>query len=148
MYARDVILFDGLELNGLHMHVYKCDRTHVRAIARTYVRLHTRTRTHSIANSTRKRTQTQINACKRLLRLTRGRFLRANAIGFCALDLKLSGCTIYISCMPCWLTLSLFLSSFLSPSLVSHLRCQKRLCPIRRFLHALSKRNWAKGQSK
>ena len=26
--------------------------------------------------------------------MTRGRFLRANAIAFCALDLKLSGCTI------------------------------------------------------
>ena len=32
---------------------------------------------------------------KRTLRLMRGRFLRANAIAFCALDLKLSGCTIY-----------------------------------------------------
>ena len=40
-----VILFDGLSLNGLHMHVS--------AIARM--------RTHSIANSTRKRTQTHAN---------------------------------------------------------------------------------------
>ena len=67
---------------------------HVSAIARTYVRLYAHTRTHSIANSTRKRTQ--INARKRSLRLTRGRFLRANTIAFCALDLKLSGCTISI----------------------------------------------------
>ena len=76
---------------------------HVSAIARTYVRLHARTRTHSIANSTRKRTL--INARKRSLRLMRGRFLRANAIAFCALDLKLSGCTIYVlvvqSILPC-----------------------------------------------
>ena len=34
---------------------------HVRAIARTYVRLHARTHTHSIANSTRKRTQAHAN---------------------------------------------------------------------------------------
>ena len=45
---------------------------HVSAITRTYVRLHARTRTHSITNSTRKRTQTiaaidawAISACKR-----------------------------------------------------------------------------------
>ena len=44
--------------------------------------------THSIANSTRKRKRTQITACKRSLRLTRGRFLRANAIAFCALDCR------------------------------------------------------------
>ena len=46
----------------------------------------------------RKLTQTHANANarKRSLRLTRGRFLRANAIAFCALDLKLSGCTIYV----------------------------------------------------
>ena len=68
---------------------------HISAIACTYMRLHAHTCTHSIANSIRKRTQ--INARKRSLRLTRGRFLRANAIAFCALDLKLSGCTIYTS---------------------------------------------------
>ena len=68
---------------------------HVSAIARTYVRLHARTRMHSIANANaRKRKRTQINARKRSLRLTRGRFLCANVIAFCALDLKLSGCTI------------------------------------------------------
>ena len=49
-------------LHIVHRHVY----TRVRAIARTYVRLHARTRTRSIANSTRKRTQTQINARKRI----------------------------------------------------------------------------------
>ena len=37
---------------------------HVSVIARTYVRLHARTCTHSIANSTRKRTQTQTHANK------------------------------------------------------------------------------------
>ena len=39
-------------------------------------------------------THANANARKRSLRLTRGQFLRANAIAFCALDLKLSGCTI------------------------------------------------------
>ena len=39
------------------------------------------------------RTRTQINA-RSSLRSTRGRFLHANAIAICALDLKLSGCTI------------------------------------------------------
>ena len=57
---------------------------HVSAIARPYV--------HTID---RKRKRTQINARKRSLRLTRGRFLCANAIAFCALDLKLSGCIQY-----------------------------------------------------
>ena len=49
---------------------------------------------------------TYVNACTRTLahvvdrkplRLMRGRFLRANAFAFCALDLKLSGCTICAS---------------------------------------------------
>ena len=72
---------------------------YVSAIARTYVRLHARMRTHSIATvlanaRKRKRKRTQINARKRSLRFLRGQFLRANAIAFCALDLNLSRCTI------------------------------------------------------
>ena len=69
---------------------------HVGAIARTFVGLHARTRARTrsqtvLANA---RKCTQINARKRSLRFLRGRFLRANAIALCALDLKLSGCTI------------------------------------------------------
>ena len=70
---------------------------HISAIARTYVRLHVRahTRSQTVLANARKCKRMQINARKRSLRLMCGRFLRANAIAFCALDLKLSGCTIY-----------------------------------------------------
>ena len=61
---------------------------HVSAIART--------QSQTVLANERKRKRTQINARQRSLRLTRGRFLRANAIAFCALDLKLSACTIYV----------------------------------------------------
>ena len=70
-------------------------RIYVRKRVRTHVSACSRSRT-VLANE-RKRTRTQINAP---LRLTRGRFLRANAFAFCALDLKLSGCTV---CGSVWL---------------------------------------------
>ena len=69
-------------------------RSHARTCDCTHVRAHTQSQT-VLANA-RKRKRTQINARKRSLRLTRGRFLRSNTIAFCALDLKLSGCTISI----------------------------------------------------
>ena len=66
---------------------------YVRKRVRTQVSARGRSRTVLANERKRKRTRTQINAP---LRLTRGRFLRANAFAFCALDLKLSGCTICI----------------------------------------------------
>ena len=59
---------------------------------RTHVSARGRSLTVLANECKRKRTRTQINAP---LRLMRGRFLRANSFAFCALDLKLSGCTIY-----------------------------------------------------
>ena len=71
--------------NCVYIYIYVCKRV------RTHVSARGRSRT-VLANE-RKRKRTQINAP---LRLTRGRFLRANVFAFCAFDLKLSGCTIYM----------------------------------------------------
>ena len=52
---------------------------------------------HAVDCEQYSQTNANANKCTQThLRSTRGRFLRANAIAFCALDLKLSGCTIYI----------------------------------------------------
>ena len=68
-----------------------CVYIYVRKRVHTHVNAHGRSRTVPANERKRKRTRTQINAP---LRLTRGRFLRENVFAFCALDQKLSGCTI------------------------------------------------------
>ena len=65
--------------------------TYVHAYARTYAHAVNREQ-YSQTNATHARKRTHANSS---LHSTCGRFLRVNAIAFCALDLKLSGCTIY-----------------------------------------------------
>ena len=67
--------------------------TYARTHARTCVRTHTRARGPSQMHANGNANKTHANSS---LRLTHGRFLRANVIAFCAFDLKLSGCTIII----------------------------------------------------
>ena len=71
--------------------------TYTRTYIRLHIRSHARTcgRSRTIHANARKHKFTRANS---LLRLTRGRFLRAIAI--CALDLKLSGCTVCITNLP------------------------------------------------
>ena len=78
--------------NHTYAHTIARTRTqsHVRARNRTYAHAIARTRTHSIANSTRNRTQmqTQINVRKLTAAIDVWAISRENVIAFCALDLK------------------------------------------------------------
>ena len=75
-----------------------CTRVYIINASNGMPKLYIRTRTRSITNSTcrrtqthaRTRTRTEINARKLIVAIDAWRFLHANAIAFCTLDLKLS----------------------------------------------------------
>ena len=72
------------------MHLYTHARVNARARACG--------RSQTVLANARERKQTHANSS---LRLMCGRFLCANAIAICALDLKLSGCTICAHVQAC-----------------------------------------------
>ena len=75
-------------------HVYIINASNAMSKPYLYTYAHAVDREQYLQTNANTGTQTHANSS---LRSTRGRFLRANAFAFCALDLKLSGCTIAAS---------------------------------------------------